>query len=132
MLHQFNINCQIGDIIRYYGDAWFSRTYKVAKDATDIVFDIDVDDKKDNTTNLLFTDGIIQEFDYAKFVYPEPNKEELSLTKKVKACKASYLIHVKYTKAGDTYTAIAVYIYMKDLSKIDTIYRDVPNDIYFW
>ncbi len=134
MNHEFDINCLIGDILKYYGTTRFSRTYKYQKDPTDIIFDINVDGLKENTSNIIFTDGVVNEFDYAKMVHgPEPNDETvLKLSKKVKVCKASYMIHVKYTKAADTYTAISIYIYMKDLSKLDSIYRDIPNDIYFW
>ncbi len=67
------------------------------------------------------------------FKYEEPNHNQvIDVSKKVKVCKAEYMIHIKYTKADNTYTAIAIYIYMNDLSKLDNIYRDIPNDIYFW
>ena len=42
------------------------------------------------------------------------------------------MVHIKYTKVDDVYNAIAIYVTMKDLSQYDKIYRDMPNDVYFW
>ena len=133
MQHNFNVNCLIGDFIKYYGTTRFSRIYKQQKNPTDIIFDIAVDDIRENSSNILITNGIIQEFDYANMTYEGDDRNSvIHISKKVKVCKASYMIHIKYTKAGDTYTAIAIYVYMNDLSKYDSIQRDIPNDIYFW
>ena len=131
MDHQHNINCLVGDIIRYYTTPRFSRLYKDEKDPTDIIFNINVDDLKEKTTNIIITDGIVQEFDFMNIKHKD-HYEYIDTLKKVKVCRATYMIHIKYTKVDNVYNSIAVYVTMKDLSLYDKILRDMPNDVYFW
>ena len=131
MQHNFTINCLIGDILNYYTTMRLSNVYKIEKDPTELIIDIDIDDIRERTSNIVITDGIINEFDYAKLNI-DGNEKTISFKKKIKVCKARYAIHIAYTKAANVYTGVRTYIYMPDMSKLDTIYGDIPHDIYFW
>ena len=133
MKHEFEINTQVGDFLRYYGNMRFATTYKIEHAPTDWVVDVDLSDTHDRSWNIIITDGIINEFDSATNVFDGEGNSYISIKKRVKVCKAhKYAIKISYTKTGVAYTGISIYIYMEDMSKLDDIYNEIPNDIYFW
>lgn len=133
MKHEFDINCQVGDFLRYYGNMRFAVTYKIEKAPTELVVDVDLNDTHDRSWNIILTDGFINEFDKANTVVDPDGNTSIAINKRLKVCKANkYAIKISYTKTGVAYTGISIYIYMSDLSKIDEIYNEIPNDIYFW
>ena len=129
MTQETSINVQVGDIIKYYTTMRLSNFYKAQQDPTSIIIDINVNDIRERTSHVLVTDGVINEFDFANV---DPDTGELVLRKKIKVCNATYAIHVIYTKASNVFTGVRTYLYMEDLSHIDDIYNEIPNDIYFW
>ena len=129
MRHEFTINCLVGDIINYYTKLRFANYYKIEQDPSELIIDIKLNKLKDHTANIVVTDGFINEFDSADL---NPRSGEVYFRKKIKVCNATYAVYVNYTRVGDTYTAVKTSIYMEDMSRIDEIMREIPNDVYFW
>ena len=63
MRHDFSINCLVGDIINFYTTKRMSNLYKDQIDPNTISFETSLKDQKENTTNILITDGVIVETD---------------------------------------------------------------------
>ena len=129
MRHEFTINCLVGDIINYYSKLRFAKYNKIEKDPNELVIDVYLNRVKGHTSNIIVTDGFINEFDSADL---NPDTGEVYFRKKVKVCNATYAVYVNYTKVGATYTVINTNLYIDDISRIDEILREIPNDIYFW
>ena len=132
MKHNFSINCLTGDIINYYANMRCGKLYKDTVDPNTLNFKIDLDKQRENTANILITDGHICETDVATMNIESDLDKVIKISKDITIHRATYVVHVVYTKVAATYVTEAVYIYMEDLSDVDRIYGEVPNDIYFW
>lgn len=132
MRHDFSINCLTGDIINFYATKRMSNLYTDQIDPNTINFEVFLNEQKENTSNIIITDGIIVETDCAKYSVDPAGNKHLFIGKKIGVENATYLVKVNYVKVAAAYLTNKVNIYMSDISQVDTIYGQVPRDIYFW
>lgn len=128
-----SINCTVGDIMTYYREKRFSKTYKEVMDPNTVSFHVDLETPRSCTYNLLLTDGSVSESDSAEFEFNEHEQENvLSISKEVSISNATYLVHIVFVKTAGNYITETMTVYMNDLDDYNSICESIPHDIYFW
>lgn len=133
MSQAYNINCQLGDFIRYYTSLPNATVYKFNKLPTDFAINVNQNDDKTDEYHIIITDGLVNEFDDVRMTNLLDNDKRITIMKRLKVCKSKkYAIHIEYKKSGDEILYCNFNVYMEDTSDLDKMYSEIPNDIYFW